>query len=336
MRHTYRLSPKERFSHCGIVLFFVALIGMTPSHGSAGQRLAVTGDRVNLRASPYGTAEVVGQVSRTDTLILQGTLTDDWVQVAPPDSIDLWIYANLVKDNTVIVNNAQVRAGAGLNFNVVGQLQSGDTITKRGQVGDWIKIAPFPSASVWITNAYVRLERDAESVPNTQPAPALASASAPKHISTVPVPVPVTKPEPSIHPPALSKQHIPAPSIPPSITTPKHPAPKRTLLGAGADATLGPAKIPVARLRQNVGQAASGSYSGTLTLVPHGNHPTKYRLVSFEANNMPQTVCYVLGNRRQLDALKNSVFTIEGAVYWFNGTELPTVFAQNILRHKAP
>ncbi len=55
--------------------------------------------------------------------------------------------------------------------------------------------------------------------------------------------------------------------------------------------------------------------------------------MTFTADNKPETVCYVLGNHQQLDTLKNGFFTVEGAVYWFVGTELPTVFAQNILRH---
>jgi len=331
MKYTQGFTIEEMLSRCGITLFTFTLICTMPSMGSAEQHLAVTGDRVNLRAGPYATAEVVGQVSQTDTLILQGDIADAWVQVTPPDSIDLWIYANLVKDNAIIVNNAQVRSGAGLNFNVVGQLQTGDTIVKRGQVGDWIKIAPFPSASVWITNAYVKLQSQAKAVVNTQP----ASEPTPEPVPT-PTPKPVLTVRTSTSVPALTTVPTPKPVAAAPTPAPAPHAPKRTLLGADAEATLGPAKIPASRLRQNVGQAASGSYSGTLTLVPHGNHPTKYRLVSFGPNNMPQTICYVLGNRRQLDALKNSVFTIEGAVYWFNGTELPTVFAQNILRHKTP
>ena len=65
-----------------------------------------------------------------------------------------------------------------------------------------------------------------------------------------------------------------------------------------------------------------------------GAHPTRFRLVVFTVSGQPQTVCYVLGNNRQLDSLKGSTFTIEGAVYWFKDTDLPTVFAQNILRHQ--
>ncbi len=134
-----------------------ACLMLTVSTSRSATRLAVTADRVNLRAAPQSEAEVVGQVSRTDTLILQGSLTDPWVQVQPPDTIDLWVYAPLVKDNTIDVSAAQVRAGAGLNFNVVGRLERGDTIVRRGQISDWIKIAPFPGSSVWITNTYVAL-----------------------------------------------------------------------------------------------------------------------------------------------------------------------------------
>jgi len=110
---------------------------------------------------------------------------------------------------------------------------------------------------------------------------------------------------------------------------------RRSLFGDAEDAgTLAGPTVAASRLRDNAEQAIAGAYSGILALAPTGAHPTRFRLVVFTVSGQPQTVCYVLGNNRQLDSLKGSTFTIEGAVYWFKDTDLPTVFAQNILRHQ--
>lgn len=321
-----------------------ALIASSAFQAYATQYLAVKGDRVNLRAAARADSEVVGQVSSADTLILLGDLTEPWVKVSPPDKIDLWIYSNLVKDGKVAVNNAQVRSGAGLNFNVVGQLQRGDAITTRGKLGDWLKIAPFPTAAVWVTNSYVELK---SAPPPPKPIEPLVAKT-----ETV---IPVVETPPSqlpVPPKPIDDQISPAPAdpvvsdperlkSPPMISAYRanktNKPPKRTLLGSSEEEIpIGPAQVPASRLRKDVQQAISGSYAGTLALVPFGSHPTAYRLVSFTPENKPVTVCYVLGNSRQLDSLKGGFFTIEGSVYWFTSSVLPTVYAQNILRHQRP
>lgn len=354
--------------HSATLLIVTGLLAYAlPSR--AVQYLEVKGDRVNLRAVAKGDAEVVGQVSSADTLILQGDITEPWVKVTPPDSVDFWIYASLVKDGKVTANNAQVRAGAGLNFNVVGQLQSGDTISQRGKIGDWLKIAPFPTSAVWVTNAYVSLKASPPPSPveplvvapqSSDPVqPVIVASPSPEPVELSPATTanaqPVIETPPS-QPPAIPKpiadqilaqtadpvnsasrrgnKSVP-PVVPPNQVNRTGKPASRTLFGSKTtEETVGPAAVPASRLRKDQQQTLSGSYAGTLALAPSGIHPTQFRLVSFSSDNKPRTICYVLGNSRQLDSLKGGFFTIEGAVYWFEGTSLPTVYAQNILRHK--
>ncbi|MGI5868322.1 MAG: SH3 domain-containing protein [Kiritimatiellia bacterium] len=278
---------------------------------SAETYVAVKGERVNLRAEPVSDGWVVGQVSAPERLVLQGGLEEPWVKVTPPASVDLWIFAALVKDGKVNVNRAQVRAGGGLNYPAVGLLEQGDAVEVRGQVGDWLKIAPFPAAAVWITNCYVEAIGPAESA--TEPTPA-----APDNAAA------------AAEPPAATPPQRPAPA-PPAVEAAETKAPTETK--APLTGQIGPAKVPASRLRSNVDQALPGSYTGILALVPTGAHPTRFRLVVF-TGDQPKTLCYVLGNHRQLDSLKGATFTIKGAVYWFADTHLPTIYAQNILRHK--
>ena len=105
---------------------------------------------------------------------------------------------------------------------------------------------------------------------------------------------------------------------------------------AAPTAPAAPAKIPAARLRSQSEQAQPGVYSGTLASSPlFGSHPTKFRLVTKNRDNRETTVAYVYGNSGQLTSFLGETLTISGAIYWFRDTELPTVFAQDILRGKS-
>lgn len=348
--------------------FAVAAATLFVTAASAENYVVVKGERVNLRAAPAPEAEVVGQVSTPDRLVLQGSLADPWVKVTPPDRVDLWIFAELVTDGKVNVNKAQVRAGAGLNYHAVGQLQRGDAVTVRGKFGDWLKIAPVPTAAVYVTNCYVEACAPPPAPAPTSPAPAptvAATVADPKPAPPVPVPdppaaviplvlqAPTPPEEPAAPPPLIDDTIVPAAADavsadPRASSAPQRASvpgaaqarqisrpPRRSLFGDTGDTTaIGPAQVPASRLRNNAEQAIPGSYSGILALSPTGAHPTRFRLVVFSPSGQPQTVCYVLGNNRQLDSLKGSTFTIEGAVYWFKDTDLPTVFAQNMLRHQ--
>lgn len=326
------------FARCS----FAAAALLASHKATAVQYVTVKGERVNLRAAPNPESEVVGQVSEPEQLVLQGSVTDPWVKVTPPDSIDLWIFANLVKDGKVTVNNAQVRSGAGLNFNVVGKLQRDESVNIRGKVGDWIKIAPFTTSALWVTNSYVALSAPPPPPPPPPPAPiaplVVEPQAAPEKPPAPPQPLDdkIIPQEPDA---VATKRTVLDSSKPISIPLseskkPTQPIRRSLFRSPEAETTVGPANVPTSRLRSDAKQSETGAYSGTLALAPNGQHPTRFRLVKFSPDGKPETVCYVLGNNRQLDSLKGNVFTIEGTVYWFNSTTLPTVYAQNILRHQ--
>ena len=141
----------------------------------------VTGDRVILRALPNGESEIVGQVSAGERLVApEGVQAGAaWVKVRPPDTVDLWIYAPLVKDGVVIADGTYVRPGPGLQFRAVGRLQKGTALTTRGPAtGDWLRIAPVEGAcEVWISAAYVTVaEEGGEPTGDKPPAPPTAGA----------------------------------------------------------------------------------------------------------------------------------------------------------------
>ena len=308
----------------------------------------VTGTHVNLRAGPKGDAEVVAQADFGDRLVLHGKVTDPWVAVAVPEACDLWIRSDLLRDGVIAVERARLRAGAGVNYTDVGILGRGTRLTVRGTFGDWTKVAPpqDSAVSVYVTNLYVRAVAAAPQ-PAPAPAPQPPPQEAPPPVqpaAVAPLVVPVA-PTPVVEPaaPVAMQDAVPAEAPDARIPHRVSPAPppsadkgRPTLLGSGApdrSAPVGPAKIPASRLRSDVAQALPGAYAGTLARSPRfGSHPTRFRLVRFNASDDPVTVCYVYGNSRQLDAMKGSSLTVTGAVYWFRDTALPTVFAQEILR----
>ena len=365
----------------------------------------VTGNRVNLRAAPHGHSEVVGQVSYDDRLTLHGAPTDVWVKVGIPPTCDVWIFSELLRNDLVIADKAQVRAGAGLNYHAVGQLVRGDRVEIRGTFKEWTKIAPPANCSVFITNLYVRVLTPEEAAQpgsatpaapaieapaapaasavetSAAPAPAAPAAPAPEAapVAETPAPAPVPEqpivyaydsvvPAPKAETPPAASETAAVPQLEPTnavtsvatipaatpetetaskmessaTATPAYPASlssptRRTLLGNRAsDERIGPAKIPAARLRSQSEQAQPGVYSGTLASSPlFGSHPTKFRLVTKNRDNRETTVAYVYGNSGQLTSFLGETLTISGAIYWFRDTELPTVFAQDILRGKS-
>lgn len=365
----------------------------------------VTGNRVNLRAAPHGHSEVVGQVSYDDRLTLHGAPTDVWVKVGIPPTCDVWIFSELLRNDLVIADKAQVRAGAGLNYHAVGQLVRGDRVEIRGTFKEWTKIAPPANCSVFITNLYVRVLTPEEAAQpgsatpaapaieapaapaasavetSAAPAPAAPAAPAPEAapVAETPAPAPVPEqpivyaydsvvPAPKAETPPAASETAAVPQLEPTnavtsvatipadtpetetaskmessaTATPAYPASlssptRRTLLGNRAsDERIGPAKIPAARLRSQSEQAQPGVYSGTLASSPlFGSHPTKFRLVTKNRDNRETTVAYVYGNSGQLTSFLGETLTVSGAIYWFRDTELPTVFAQDILRGKS-
>ena len=332
-------------------LLALALCAAVPF--AAAEEVAISADRVNLRAAPVPDAEVVGQASYGERLVLHGSLADPWVAVSVPESVDLWVSSELLDGDTVRVNRANLRAGAGVNHAIVGRVERGEKLVVRGRAGEWTRIAPpqIPEVSVYVTNLYVKAW-----APPPPPPPPVAAEPAPP-AAPPPAPPPTVAPAAVSAPPppsTPSEEPAPAPGMADEVATlaPERPvAPAAAPAGGLAsdkgrhtvlpsppanDPTVGPAAIPASKLREGVVQAEPGAYSGTLARSPvFGAHPAKFRLVHFDAKGVPETVCYVYGNSRQLDSMKGDALTVSGAVYWFKSSSMPVVFAQEILRATA-
>ena len=115
----------------------------------------VTGDRVSLRAAPQMTAVLLDRAMSGDELILKDNSNPDWVGVAPPDAVNLWVHSEFIKDGAVVPPKLNVRSGPSLNHSVVGVLTNGQPVTIRKQLAEWTCIAPTVDSTVWISRNYV-------------------------------------------------------------------------------------------------------------------------------------------------------------------------------------
>lgn len=134
---------------------------------SSADEVRVIGNRVNLRAKPDLQSEVVGQVNRGDRLTLKSK-NEDWVEVAPPDTIEFWVHRDFIEGDEVSPPRLNVRAGPGINYSVVATIERGTRIRPRGEFTEWLSIEPPDAASIWITSDLVEEIRPA---PPARPAP---------------------------------------------------------------------------------------------------------------------------------------------------------------------
>ena len=133
-----------------LLSFFIAF-----SVADADVILTVTGDNVNLRAIADGESEVVAQVSHGDILHADKFIAGDWVGVAVPSGVAVWVYAELVRDDVVAVSKLSVRSGPGITYRTVGMLLKGDKVVSHGTLNGWMKIDAPANCRVWISSKYV-------------------------------------------------------------------------------------------------------------------------------------------------------------------------------------
>lgn len=288
--------------------FFVLALLAVGSHAQPGSDLyaRIKGDRVNLRARPDANGEVVAQVTLDERLRVVNT-ESNWVQVVPPERVDLWVHRDFIKDGLSVGEKVNVRAGAGINFSVVGQYTRGERVEVRGQFGEWLKVAPSNSA-LWVSRELVDLLYPAQVV---EPSPApLVEVPRPES------PRPAGPVESAGGEPALGPVSSPMPSQPPAD-----------------EAILAPVDAPRdLRLVPLEGQGRVAQFEGELRAAPFMfGRPSKFRIARREGNQI-HTICYVRGNTRQLESLLNERLVVRGREYWVQGVKVPVLVLERIER----
>ncbi len=259
-------------------------------------KVRVLKSNVNLRAKPNIHSETVGQVSEKDEL-LAIRFTNEWVEIVPPQSIDLWVLGDYVNGGVIAGDNVNVRAGAGINFNIVGRLAKGENVTVRGEKGLWVSIAPPEKSSLWIHSVLVEVipvppeEEEAESVEKDGSVEVVEGGQGD----------PVTG-------------HVEM----------------EDSEGTGTDlAVPPPADLD---LVESPYQGQRRQYEGLLRPRSFlARSPSKYRLIAYDERNRAVTLCFIKGNEVQLKSLLNRHMVVTGRVYWVRRSEYPVLVPDRII-----
>lgn len=286
----------------------------------------VTADNVNLRAKPQLTAEVLAQAHYDEQLVAR-EIGEEWIEVAAPASVDLWISKDYVQQpqNVIGARRVNVRAGPSINYNIVDTLERGTPVEPRGEVAEWLKIAPPPSAHLWIHRDYVDVlpgtalaAAEPEAPPAEDPAPAGTKASRRRKskadAAEAPDAIVVATAQPATLDPAL-----PTPIVSPSV--PVRDAPGREI------PVPPPANLKLIPLE---GQGRLAEFEGELRAAPLINEaPTRYRVVRWQ-NNRWQILCHVYGEAAKFRSLQDKRVRVKGREYWIQGAAAPVLVPDQI------
>jgi hypothetical protein len=289
------------------LLFGVLAAGLAA--GQSETKVKVVGQRINLRARADARSEVVGQAADGDILLAR-SFQDDWVEVTPPDAIDFWVQRDFLQDSAVTTAKLNVRAGAGINFTVVGALGKGDLVVRRGDFGEWVRIAPPPGASLWVSRAYIEvLQPEKDKPPVVEPATSSEAVAAP--VAAVEASA-TARPVPGVKPPGTGTVLTENPDSPVTKVPP--------------DLVL----IPLE------GQGRVVQRDGWLQLSGFVlRQPSRYRLVQ-QTGRRTDTICYVRGNSAQLGSFVGQRLLIRGREYWVKGVRSPVVVPEQIIPKASP
>jgi hypothetical protein len=226
----------------------------------------------------------------------------DWLQVAPPDTVVLWVYSELIRDSQAAVSKVLVRSGPGINYRDVGQLAKGDKVAIKGASasGEWLKIAPPAGCALWISRKYVE---PAVSRPATEPSVSSAGLA---------VAAPASKKMPSL---SAGRKDNSAPDMEIATRNMKIPA-----------------ALKVEMLVEEKEQGKGVQYEGVLGsagLV--WRKPSKFRLIKTDAKGHIVAACYILGDESYLASLKGKTLLVYGREYWVQGVQYPVVAADQIV-----
>lgn len=265
------------------------------------QSYRVTGDRVNVRTRPEKTSEVVHQLQEGDTVRVMN-LTEEWVEIAPPEGVFFWVHQDFIVGNKVQPSKLNVRSGAGINYHDVGTLERDDLVRIQGQFGEWLKIDPPDGTSLYVSREYVELQP--REVPKPRP--------------MNPAPPPRTPSRPSPAPPQAFRK-------PPSDIEPIQEPTK------AAENAYMPKDLNLVPLE---GQGRESRKQGYLKAVSiFESAPTRYRLVKPVGSTF-ETVCYIKGNKKQLRSFSGKYLTVEGPEYWVQGESVPVIIPEIIIPRK--
>ncbi len=278
----------------------------------------MTGDNVNLRSRPDITSESAGQADSGDILTATGNSTDKWVEVRVPSSIGLWVYGELVKEGKVSASSLRVRTGPGISFRSVGEIPRGREIEVREKYKQWLKIAPPPECSLWISNKYVEPFQEQDEKPEVPPEYTAVGAGERDDGG---------EGEKVTMPPPPAKERSGGEDKVVEGSQKEARAKHRT-----SQIVVLPRELRNRKLVDSMKQGELAEYKGELR--PSGfvwRRPSEYRLIRRDSSGRAFTICYVLGDSSVLEDREGHTLILYGREYWVQGMRHPVVVARQLV-----
>jgi uncharacterized protein YraI len=272
------------------------------------ETVTVTGDRVSLRAGPAVTEVLLDRAMRGDELVLKDNSNTEWVGVVPPATVDLWVHSEYIRDGFVETEKLNVRSGPSLSHRVVGVLTNGQPVILRGETAEWVRIAPTPDTTVWISRQY-------------------ADVASPEPEEPAPLSPPVEEAETTV-------AGIPDTGEPPVVA---EASVSETGSDEADDAVRGqePAPVEEAVVRfvpfNEAFRPAPEKEQGVVETFTGRLEPENEWLYRLAAADVPEiTVCYVRGNSGQMKLFSGRLMRLTGKTYWMEQRDLPFIVPARI------
>ena len=212
----------KHFFHAGLAA--LALLATAAASARAETRMQVAVGSTPIYAQASANGQTVGNATSGEILFVT-RVEGDWAAISPPDRLDLWLNKDFIEGNRVIAKSIQIRSGPGVEYGVVGTLERGAPVMPRGENGDWCKIAPPSSTTLWVKKSDL-----SEIQTRTTPIQEVATVPEPPKPAPTPAPAPAPAPQPQYHPQPVAAAvpaPEPTPSYPPAtgVATPPLSAP---------------------------------------------------------------------------------------------------------------
>ncbi|MEI6210673.1 MAG: SH3 domain-containing protein [bacterium] len=304
---------------------------MTLALSAAEPRVRVMAKQTGLRFNCGDNVEIACVVPAGQELVTRGLPNGNWVPVAPPDDVTVWIYAELVRNGRVVRDKTQIRSGPGLSYKVVGSLAQNTAVEQRGRVGDWIRIKPLSGFSLWVSQSAIAAVPDvitpdtaspAPGIPELRDLPPVLASGLIDALTNTPAEAPVATASTAtvvsivaMTPPVAFEAHVAITRLPP------------------------PPELAALQLIDSPLQGQRDRFQGALLpiLADSTRAPAQRRVAGPDRTGGRVTHCYVLTPNAQLDALPyGTQVTIEGPAWRMKGESAPVVRVDTVIVHGTP
>lgn len=163
---------KLHISIIGLLLFSTIFTTIQLPSANAEGTIEVATDVLNVREKPDANSLIISKVMRGESYPVVDS-KGEWVKIQVTSSKSGWVASYLVTDNEqsssparnsestdvvqVLTDDLRVRSGPGTSFNVVGFIQSSDSVSFVDQNENWVKIRTT-GLEGWVSSEFVSIQ----------------------------------------------------------------------------------------------------------------------------------------------------------------------------------